>query len=59
MIAKQLRVSVRSVQRWCRSWQDGGRQTLQSRGSAARPKLGGDLFVVLEQELAKGPVAHG
>ena len=59
VVAKQLRVSVRSVQRWRRAWQDGGRLALHSQGSAARPKLSEDLFAVLEQELAKGPVAHG
>ncbi|MFC1231959.1 MULTISPECIES: helix-turn-helix domain-containing protein [Streptomyces] len=37
-VTKELRVSVRSVQRWRRSWQEGGRQTLHSKGSAARPK---------------------
>ncbi|MFF8366663.1 hypothetical protein ACF05F_32210, partial [Rhodococcus erythropolis] len=50
---------MRSVQRWRRSWQEGGRQTLHSKGSAARPKLNEALFAVLEQELAKGPAAHG
>ncbi|MEV5646389.1 helix-turn-helix domain-containing protein [Streptomyces flaveolus] len=37
VMAKELRVSVRSVQRWRRSWQEGGRQTLYSKGSAAVP----------------------
>nr|WP_112465886.1 winged helix-turn-helix domain-containing protein [Streptomyces triticisoli] len=59
LVAKQLRVSVRSVQRWHRAWQDGGRPALHSKGSAARPKLDEALFAVLEQELAKGPIAHG
>ena len=59
LVAKQLRVSVRSVQRWRRAWRDGGRQALQSKGSAARPKLSENLIAVLEQELAQGPVAHG
>lgn len=59
VIAKELRVSVRSVQRWRRSWQDCGRRALQSKGPASRPKLSEALFAVLEQELAKGPVAHG
>ncbi|WP_331449552.1 helix-turn-helix domain-containing protein [Streptomyces prasinus] len=31
-VTKELRVSVRSVQRWRRSWQEGGRQTLHSQG---------------------------
>ncbi|MFD6438102.1 helix-turn-helix domain-containing protein, partial [Streptomyces venezuelae] len=59
VVAKQLRVSVRSVQRWRRAWQHGGTQALRSRGPAARPKLSEALFAVLEQELAKGPLAHG
>ncbi|QCX82394.1 hypothetical protein C9F11_44080 (plasmid) [Streptomyces sp. YIM 121038] len=59
VVAKQLRVSVRSVQRWRRAWQDGGEDVLRSKGSAARPKLSEKLFAVLEEELAKGPLAHG
>ncbi|GGP96659.1 hypothetical protein GCM10010278_87200 [Streptomyces melanogenes] len=59
VVAKQLRVSVRSVQRWHRAWQEGGDMALTSKGSAARPKLSEKLFAVLEEELAKGPVAHG
>lgn len=59
LIAKELRVSVRSVQRWRRAWQDSGQQALRSRGPACRPKLSQALFAVLEEELAKGPVAHG
>nr|WP_240351840.1 helix-turn-helix domain-containing protein [Streptomyces olivoreticuli] len=31
-VSKQLRVSVRSVRRWRRSWQNGGPQALRSRG---------------------------
>ncbi len=58
-VAKRLRVSVRSVQRWRRAWEEAGRQGLRSMGSAARPGLSEALFTVLEQELAKGPVAHG
>nr|WP_079408385.1 winged helix-turn-helix domain-containing protein [Streptomyces sp. 3211] len=58
-IAKELRVSVRSVQRWRRSWQEAGRDAVRSRGPASRPKLSDALFAVLEEELAKGPVAHG
>ncbi len=59
VIAKELRVSVRSVQRWRSSWRDGGPRSLRSTGPASRPKLNEALFTVLEQELAKGPVAHG
>ncbi|WP_322741165.1 helix-turn-helix domain-containing protein [Streptomyces hygroscopicus] len=58
-IAKQLRVSVRSVQRWHQAWAHGGTPALESKGPASRPKLGEALFEALEQELAKGPVARG
>ncbi|MFE7033130.1 winged helix-turn-helix domain-containing protein [Streptomyces sp. NPDC057621] len=58
-IAKQLRVSVRSVQRWHQAWEHGGTPALVSKGQASRPKLSEALFEVLEQELARGPVAHG
>ncbi|MFD5703814.1 winged helix-turn-helix domain-containing protein [Streptomyces lasiicapitis] len=59
VVAKQLRVSLRSVQRWRGSWRHGGRRALQSKGSPGRPRLSEALFTVLEQELDKGPVAHG
>ncbi|MFI0961229.1 transposase [Streptomyces sp. NPDC021080] len=58
-VAKDLRVSVRSVQRWRRAWQDAGTDGLRSAGPVSPPKLSEKLFAVLEQELAKGPVAHG
>jgi transposase len=58
-VAKELRVSVRSVQRWRRSWRGRGAEGLQSRGPASHPKLNDALFAVLEEELARGPVAHG
>ncbi len=59
VIAKRLRVSVRSVQRWRPAWNDGGPPGLRSAGSPGRPKLSKALFCKLERELAKGPVAHG
>ncbi|MFI9187533.1 winged helix-turn-helix domain-containing protein [Streptomyces goshikiensis] len=58
-IAKELRVSVRSVQRWRQSWREAGQDAVRSRGPVSRPKLDDRLFAVLEEELAKGPVAHG
>ncbi|MEU3901699.1 helix-turn-helix domain-containing protein [Streptomyces sp. NPDC045251] len=49
-VARELRVSVRSVQRWRRTWEDGGQRALASKGPAAsRPKLSEALFAVLEQ----------
>src|SRR5689334_2558374 len=58
-IAKELRVSVRSVQRWRRAWKAAGRDGVRSRGPASRPKLSDALFAVLEEELARGPIVHG
>jgi transposase len=51
--------SVRSVQRWRRAWQDQGLAGVCSTGPASLPKLSDALFAVLEEELGKGPVAHG
>ncbi|MFE9688025.1 winged helix-turn-helix domain-containing protein [Streptomyces sp. NPDC006285] len=59
VIAKELRVSVRSVQRWRLAWDRGGPWALRSAGSASPPRLSETQFVQLEAELAKGPVAHG
>ncbi|MFJ8825569.1 winged helix-turn-helix domain-containing protein [Streptomyces sp. NPDC102467] len=59
LIARGLRVTERSVERWRRAWREGGAEGLTSRGSPGRPKLTDAQFAVLEQELARGPVAHG
>jgi transposase len=59
VIAHDLRVSVRSVQRWRNAWSQGGTRALASKGPASLPLLSDELFAVLERELAKGPVAHG
>ena len=59
VIARDLRVGVRSVQRWRRAWSEGGPRALVSKGPASWPLLSDELFSVLEQELAKGAVAHG
>ena len=53
-VARELRVSVRSVQRWRRTWDDGGEQALASKGPASRPKLSEALFAVLEQGAGQG-----
>ncbi|MFF4410811.1 winged helix-turn-helix domain-containing protein [Streptomyces sp. NPDC001404] len=57
--AKDLRVSVRSVQRWRRAWLGSGTEGLRSTGPVSLPELSDKLFAMLEQELDKGPVAHG
>ncbi|MEU2517015.1 helix-turn-helix domain-containing protein, partial [Streptomyces syringium] len=46
-IAKELRVSVRSVQRWREAWREAGQDAVRSRGPASRPKLNDVLFAVL------------
>ncbi|WUL00554.1 winged helix-turn-helix domain-containing protein [Streptomyces sp. NBC_00356] len=56
-IAKDLRVSIRSVQRWRKSWTKGGPRAVRSAGSASPPRLSESQF--LQLELVKGPVAHG
>ncbi|MET7622370.1 winged helix-turn-helix domain-containing protein [Streptomyces sp. NPDC005408] len=59
VIAHDLRVSVRSVQRWRMAWSQDGPRALASKGPASVPLLSDELFAVLERELAKDPVAHG
>ncbi|MET7855438.1 helix-turn-helix domain-containing protein, partial [Streptomyces avermitilis] len=59
VIADDLRVGVRSVQRWRKAWSRGGPRALASKGPASLPILGDELFVALEEELLKGPVVHG
>jgi transposase len=59
VIAHDLRVGVRSVQRWRKAWVQDGPRALASGGPASLPLLSDELFAVLEQESAKGPVAHG
>ncbi|GDY80822.1 hypothetical protein SAVCW2_00210 [Streptomyces avermitilis] len=57
-IAKDLRVSERSVEQWRRNWREGGIEGLKSKGPAKLPKLSDERFALLEKELAKGPAAH-
>ncbi|MFF3891235.1 winged helix-turn-helix domain-containing protein [Streptomyces sp. NPDC001914] len=58
-IAKDLRVSERSVEQWRRNWREGGMEGLRSKGPAKLPKLSDERFALLEVELAKGPAVHG
>ncbi|MEN2424344.1 winged helix-turn-helix domain-containing protein [Streptomyces rimosus] len=58
-IARDLRVTARSVQRWRKAWSEKGPPSLASKGPASLPLLSDELFAVLETELDKGPVAHG
>ncbi|MEW2051754.1 winged helix-turn-helix domain-containing protein [Streptomyces sp. NPDC005476] len=58
-IARDLRVSERSVEHWRRDWREGGMEGLKSKGPAKLPKLSDERFALLEKELAKRPAAHG
>ncbi|WP_234371752.1 MULTISPECIES: helix-turn-helix domain-containing protein [unclassified Streptomyces] len=59
VIAKVLRVSARSVQRWWRAWEKDGVRALRSAGPPSLSRLSEAHFVQLERELAQEPVAHG
>jgi transposase len=59
VIARKLRVTERSVERWRRVWREGGTRALHSQGPPALPKLGAAQFARLEAELEPGPLAHG
>lgn len=59
VIARDLRVSERSVERWRRAWQEGGMDALATAGPPNRPRLSDGQFAELEKELALGPAEHG
>ncbi len=58
-IAAALRVSMRSVERWRRSWRELGEAGVLSKGSPGRPRLGETQIARLEREVKWGPLAHG
>jgi transposase len=59
-VARRLRVSRMSANRWLRAWAAGGRAALVSKGpGGARCKLTDAQLKVLEAELEAGPAAHG
>jgi putative transposase len=59
VVAKELRVTSRSVRRWRHAWQQGGVQALRSRGPVSVERLSARQWARLEQELKRGPLAHG
>jgi len=59
LIAKQLRVTDRSVRRWRRAWRDGGTTALLCLGPLSRERLSPEQWARLEAELARGPLVHG
>ena len=52
LVAKELRVHVRSVPRWRVAWAKGGLAALASKGPPSHPQLSAEQFVVLEAALA-------
>jgi hypothetical protein len=55
VIARDLRVSTRSVERWRRSWREGGADALRSKGPASLPRLDQRQFALLEAGWWHGP----
>lgn len=58
-IAASLRVTVRTVQRWRKTWHEQGSGGLASQGPASLPQLGPEQVARLQAELRRGPLAHG
>jgi transposase len=59
VIAAELRVSERSVQRWRKAWEAGGAPGLASRGQAARCRLDDGQLAELDRVLDAGPAVSG
>ncbi|MFE2424373.1 winged helix-turn-helix domain-containing protein [Streptomyces hokutonensis] len=59
VIARDLRVSERSVECWRRAWREGGMEALATAGPPKLPRLSDGQFAELEKELAFGPAGHG
>ena len=59
-IARQLRVSAKSVYAWRRAWRAGGIAALASKGPGGEKcRLSPGQLAALAAELDKGPAAHG
>lgn len=58
-IARDLRVTGRSVLRWRRAWESGGVEALFSKGPTVVERLSSGQWARLEAELRRGPLAHG
>ncbi|MFD7654539.1 helix-turn-helix domain-containing protein [Actinosynnema sp. NPDC059797] len=58
-VAAELRVGVRQVEKWRRSWREGGMDALRSAGPMSVERLSPVQWERLERALAKGPLAHG
>jgi transposase len=58
-IAARLNVSVRTVEKWRRTWREGGAEALRSKGQGSVSRLSQDQLKILNTELRRGPGAHG
>src|SRR5687767_7594872 len=57
--AEEFRITVPTVRRWRRQWREGGAEALRSRGPVSVERLSTRQWARLEQELRRGPAAHG
>ncbi|MDJ0465885.1 winged helix-turn-helix domain-containing protein [Streptomyces sp. H27-C3] len=58
-MARDYRVTARSVRRWRHAWRTSGPEALRSRGPMAVERLNPAQWERLERELKRGPPAHG
>jgi transposase len=59
-VARAVGVSWAAVHKWHRAWKRGGEPGLKAAGRAGRkPKLTATQLGQVEQELLRGPLAHG
>ncbi|MFF3918477.1 helix-turn-helix domain-containing protein [Streptomyces sp. NPDC001852] len=58
-VARELRVTSRSVRRWRRVWEEGGADAQRSKGPASVERLSAGQRERLECELKRDPLAHG
>ncbi|MFD7656994.1 winged helix-turn-helix domain-containing protein [Actinosynnema sp. NPDC059797] len=59
VVAAELRVGVRQVEKWRRAWREGGPDALRSAGPMSVERLSPAQWERLVRELGKGPLAHG
>jgi transposase len=58
-VAAEFRVTVPTVRTWRRQWREGGAQALRSKGPVSVERLSAEQWARVEQELRRGPAAHG
>jgi transposase len=59
-VARELRVSTKSVYQWRRAWRAGGEEALASKGPGGSTcRLGEGQLAQLRAALEAGPAAHG